>query len=146
MEDQFLIKKFKYYNITILKKTPLGNYFLLIKKDYHNYIKKYKKFLFTTVDKLINTHIKIFEDFNNILNSILEWYTIALIIYSDKQNIIIHTGLAHSEKILYYLEKMFDFHNINSQGINKIKELNNNITSCFRLPSDVNQQFGGYYY
>lgn len=145
MQDHKLAQKFKYYNTTILKNTPLGNYFLLLKKEYGNFINKYNIYLYKNISEIINKYYYILEEFNNILHSILEWYSIARTIYSNKQTIIIHTGLAHSEKIIYYLQKLFEFHIIDSQGINRIEELNNNnITSCFLLPSDINYQFGGY--
>jgi len=145
IQDHKLATKFKYYNITILKNTPLGNYFLLLKKEYAKFINKYIAYLYHRISEIIDKQHNILEDFNTILHSILEWYTIARIIYSNNQTIIVHTGLAHSEKIIYYLQKMFEFHVIDSQGINKIEQLNNNITSCFLLPSDINYQFGGYH-
>ena len=50
---------------------------------------------------------KMFLEFNDILHSILEWYSIAMIINSHKNKVIIHTGLAHSEKIVYYFTNNF---------------------------------------
>ena len=87
---------------------------------------------------------KIFLEFNDILHSILEWYAIAETINSTKNKIIIHTGLAHSEKIVYYLQRIFNYEIIDEQGTNTIGDLTRPVTSCFLLPSDIATQFGGF--
>jgi hypothetical protein len=78
------------------------------------------------------------------LHTIIEWYAIANIINSNKNKAIIHTGLAHSHKIVYYLQKIFNYKIIDEQGITNIRNLNNPITSCFLLPNEIANQFGGF--
>jgi len=67
-----------------------------------------------------------------------------MIVNSHKNKVIIHTGLAHSEKIVYYLESIFNYNIIDKQGTNKVKDLAKPVTSCFLLPSDISKQFGGF--
>lgn len=135
-----LRKQIKIYNSSSLRKTALGRYYLMIKKEYRKFIDTNKNYL-TQKMKDVNRH-KIFNTFNDILHGILEWYSIAIIINSNK-NSIIHTGLAHSEKIVKYLQELFGYKVIDSQGTNTMDQLNQSGLSCFALPSDLNKQFGG---
>jgi len=52
----------------------------------------------------------------------MEWYIIVLILNSDK-NIIIHTGLAHSSKLILMLTKYYKFNQLEYKGINFFDEL-----------------------
>jgi len=141
-DDKFK-KNISLYDVNYLKNNLLGVYFLIIKDNYRNFLNKYKDYLYEKIDNLIN-NTKIFLDFNNLLHSLLEWYSVALLIYSTKNRIIIHTGLAHSSKIVYFLQTIFNYKIIDEQGVNKLKDLNKPITSCFLLPSDIAKQFGGF--
>ena len=88
---------------------------------------------------------RMFLEFNEILHSILEWYSVAMIINSHLNKVIIHMGLAHSEKIIYYLQRIFNYKIIDKQGTNRVNDLNKPVTSCFLLPSDIAKQFGGFF-
>jgi hypothetical protein len=138
------LTKLAYYNIKSLKNTSLGNYYLIIKKQYKMYIHSIRKYLYIKL-KNIDRNI-IFNKFNNILNSILEWYAISKIIYSKKKSIIIHTGLAHSEVIVKNLIEIFNYNILHEDGINNMSVIETkNLKSCFRLPISMHNQFGGYY-
>ena len=83
---------------------------------------------FKTMNKnLLNNNINnistnILEDINDIISHIMEWYIIVLILNSDK-NIIIHTGLAHSSKLILMLTKYYKFNQLEYKGINFFDEL-----------------------
>jgi hypothetical protein len=135
-----LKKQLNIYNTNLLRKTSLGRYYLMLKKEYRKFIDTNRNYLAQKM-KNVNRH-KIFNTFNDILHGILEWYSIARIVNSNK-NSIIHTGLAHSEKIVEHLQKLFGYKIINSQGTNTMDQLNQTGISCFALPTDLNKQFGG---
>jgi hypothetical protein len=144
LNDSRLRKQIPFYDIGYLKTNLLGIYFLLIKYNYKDYVKKYTKYLYEKMDDIIDNK-KMFLEFNDILHSILEWYSIAMIINSHKNKVIIHTGLAHSEKIVYYLQRIFNYKIIDEQGSTQVIDLNKPVASCFLLPSDISKQFGGFY-
>ena len=143
LKDDELRKNIPLYNVDYLKNNLLGVYFLIIKYNYKDYIYKYKDYLYDNINNIINNK-KIFLEFNNLLHSILEWYTIAMTLYSSKDRVIIHTGLAHSSKIVYFLKTIFNYKTIDEQGITKLSDLDKPVTSCFLLPSDIANQFGGF--
>jgi hypothetical protein len=143
LKDEKLKAQIPLYNINYLKHNVLGIYFLLIKYNYKDYVEKYKHHLYANINDIIDNK-KIFLEFNDILHSILEWYAIAETINSTKNKIIIHTGLAHSEKIVYYLQRIFNYEIIDEQGTNTIGDLTRPVTSCFLLPSEIAAQFGGF--
>ena len=62
----------------------------------------------------------ILESIDEILSLIMEYYIILLLI-SDKRNTIIHTGLAHSSKIVDFLKDKFGYTVIESAGLDKIE-------------------------
>jgi hypothetical protein len=146
MKDPKLIKKFRYYNALYLANTHLGSYFLLLKDNYAKFVEKYNDYLYEKMEIIINNNIDIINEFSDILHSLLEWYAIARIVYSSKKSIICHTGLFHSERIVKYLKELFNYNIIDQQGTNTITQLNTSVTSCFRLPHNINKQFGGYIY
>jgi len=89
---------------------------------------------------------------DELLSSIMEWYTIAKIFYDNKSGInkfIIHAGLDHTTKLNKILIENYGYEQINSNGlvdINNIINKNNidNDNNCLKLPSNVSNQFGGY--
>jgi len=54
----------------------------------------------------------------------MEWFTIYKL-YKSKKNIIIHTGLYHSEKILYLLVNLYKYKLLSQDGINTISQAEN---------------------
>lgn len=137
------LNQLDYYNSYKLKNTPLGQYYLQIKKRYTNFVYKNIKNLRKYMGQ-INRSL-IFEEFNDILHDILEWYAVSKIINSEKESIIIHTGLAHSDKIMNILVELFGFKIHHQEGTNEMNNINEtNMKSCFKLPSSMHAQFGGF--
>lgn len=161
--DSFFELKHKYFIDNI------GNVYNKLDIDIDN--EKLKKHFF----ELKNSFIDLKKQYDNVLDekfkdkidellsSIMEWYTIAKIFYNNKSGIhkfIIHAGLFHTtnlNKILidsYGYKKInsdgiIDFENIkdeNDDGVINIKKTNDDDDddNCLRIPSHVNSQFGGY--
>lgn len=165
--DSFFELKHKYFIDNI------GNVYNKLDIDIDN--EKLKKHFFEKKNSFIdlknqynNVLIKnIDEEFKNkideLLSSIMEWYTIAKIFYNNKLGIhkfIIHAGLFHTTNLNEILINSYGYKKINSDGIidfKNIKDENDdgviNIKktnddddddNCLRIPSHVNSQFGGY--
>lgn len=112
----------------------LKNSFIDLKKQYDNVLdEKFK-------DKI-----------DELLNKIMEWYTIAKIFYNNKFGIykfIIHAGLFHTTNLNKILIDSYGYKKINSDGIIDFENIKDDDKidddNCLRIPSHVNNQFGGY--
>jgi hypothetical protein len=149
LNDFFSIKnEYCLNNLSIYKNMPKiksknGEHFLELKKKFYNLVKKNKTNLYDTVLELKNNKINILEKINDMLDNILEWYICASI-NINKSNII-HTGLAHSEKIVDLLEKYYGYKKQLFNGINKLDEIKYKpMNGCIQLPNDIENQFGGF--
>jgi hypothetical protein len=133
------------YNGHILKNTLLGNHFLLIKKNFDKYLKNlnHKKLLFKQVKYLYFNHRSELEKLNKILDDIMEWYICAHIELSKDKPIIIHAGLAHTEKLNEWLKLHYGYKRKHQEGINTINDaIMTQRNGCVKL-SLINTQFGG---
>ena len=81
------------------------------------------------------------EEIDEILSLIMEYYIIILII-SDKRDTIIHTGLAHSTKIVKFLEKIFGYKVVETKGLDHIKDYKGDgIPACTLFPNEQKGRF-----
>jgi hypothetical protein len=129
---------------TDINNEQLKDHFLELNHDYDNLKKQYDK-------KNINEEFK--NKLNELLSSIMEWYTIAKIFYNNRLGInifIVHAGLYHTTNLNKILIDSYGYEKINSDGIidiDKIKNDNdddNDDNNCLKIPSHMNSQFGGY--
>lgn len=120
---------FKHFKVLI-------NEFLKLKKEF-NYLNN-KTIKSIVEEKIYMPLIKL----NEISSLIIEWYSIIQTFSSDKPSVI-HTGLAHSQRIIEYLINFYNFEMINENGINKVEQANNNnkIVSCINLPEEIETKF-----
>jgi len=146
--DDFFSLKNEYCIRTIpiyrkLYNTLQGKHFLMLKNNFRKFLKKYKSLLVYggTVYDIKQNNSTVLEELNEILNGIMEWFTIANI--DSTRNNVIHVGLAHSEKIVEWLIKHYGYTLEMQQGINHMKYLNNNASGCVLLSQDIDKQFGG---
>ena len=141
-------KNIKNLNKTYIENSPFLNIqFKIIKKTYENYKKVYIKHLNQSILYIYNNHIDVLEDFNFILDNIMEFYTI-LNIFKSNKNVIIHTGLAHSEKIIYWLTTIYSYKIIEENGITSIKQTNTIPINdgCIKLSKTIDEQLSKYVY
>jgi hypothetical protein len=120
----------------------LMKHFLKLKDSYDNLKTQYdNNVLVINIDEVFKNKI------DELLSSIMEWYTIAKIFYNNEfciNKFIIHAGLFHTTNLNNILIDSYGYEKINSDGeidINKIKDDDNN---CLKIPFSVNNQFGGY--
>ena len=74
----------------------------------------------------------------------MEWFTIAKIYeltFINNNNIIIHTGLFHSERINDILINIYNYKIINRNGINTINnaEKYHDLVGCIALPNSIDK-------
>jgi hypothetical protein len=82
----------------------------------------------------------VLEEINDISSIIMEWYIILLILNS-KRKTIVHIGLAHSNRVLDFLTKVYLFKLIKQSGINTMKEINDEPIACSLLPRDITESY-----
>jgi hypothetical protein len=124
MKNSYLIKNCKLYNSKELINLPLGRHFLEMKDEFYNLLLKFKKLklLDKNIKYIIDNHLQYLIDINELISKIMEWYICACICYYDNRSLIIHVGLAHSEQIINQLQTTYKYKIIESQGINKLEE------------------------
>jgi len=115
-----------------------------IKRQYDLFKKKHYKLMDVSLNNIIKNNNNILEKINDIISYIMEWYIILLILNSEK-NIIVHTGLAHSSKLIRLLY-WYKFDPIESDGLNFFEQITNsekieNIHACIRLPNHIDDVF-----
>lgn len=125
------------------KENKLNIHFSVIKYIYIKFKDKYKNQLDNTLLSILQNNKNILEEINYHLDNIMEFYTILKIflLKKDKKNIIIHTGLVHSEKILDWLTHIYNYDINSSYGVNNINEIDKINSGCFILPKDINTKF-----
>jgi len=122
-------------SLRVQENNELNQHFQILKENFNNLILKITN-IFNSIDEI-----------NFLIDSIMEWYIIAKIDYHSKYNInkfIIHAGLNHTTNINNLLKKFYKYYDVKSDGetnIHKIKDDNNN---CLKLPTDIDNKFGGY--
>lgn len=133
------------YTEKYISNTKLKLHYDVIKNYYLKYKEEYKSFMDLYLFDLYKNNIIILNEFNSQLDNIMEFFILCKIynLKQDKKNIIIHAGLAHSEKIIFWLENLYDYKTRLSSGHNKIDDLNNKkITNgCIVLPEIIHKQF-----
>ena len=146
LDNTDIISKLSNYNINNLINTLLGKHFLLIKKKFNMLLEELntKKLLNQKIIYLNSNYNKELFKINNLLDDIMEWYICAHIeLYKDK-SIIIHAGLAHTEKIIELLKSHYNFEINYKEGINTINSIGENPRSgCINIPIIIDNQFGG---
>jgi hypothetical protein len=146
VSNSYLSENLSNYNVEKLKDTKLGVHFLLVKNNFKKLLEKNKEFLVFSVQMVKTINSDFFESINNILDQIMEWYICANIMLNNYKPIIIHAGLAHSEKIVELLQVHYQYDKITEKGINKLELTNSDrIEGCMPMPIDTDKQFGGKY-
>lgn len=89
-------------------------------------------------DMVDNKNLEPLLKLNEINSFIIEWYAI-LHTFSTLKPSVIHTGLAHSDRIVNVLQQVYQFDIIDQNGIN---QMNDNldikkIKSCINLPNEI---------
>ena len=144
LQLEYLIEKLPIYNLNKLINTKLGKHFLEIKKNWKKFLENYHVHLNSKMFTLYKYNNRLLENVSDITNEIMEWYICANIELNSNKSIILHTGLAHSDKVLEWLINHYNYKLEKSSGINKMDEIIfKPMSGCISLPDNIETQFGG---
>jgi len=128
----------------LMKNVYLGKHFLELHILFNSYKEKYAKHMGENICEIFKEDKTILEEFNNILDSTMEWFAIAKMfqLKFNKKNVIMHTGLYHSNNIRNKLMELYDYKIVDNNGINTIKDIENNknYNGCISLSPSVTSQ------
>ncbi len=140
----YLVENLPNYNISQLPGTKLGKHFLLLKNNFKKIVETNKAFLYLTVNTVKTLNLEFLELINLLLDQIMEWNICANIMANSDKSIIVHAGLAHSDKLVQLLQSHYQYDKINEIGINNLDlAYGNNMSGCMDMPADTDSQFGG---
>ena len=146
LQHTFVISNISNYNVNILKDTLLGKHFLMLKNRYNDLLESLnqKNLLNQQIRFLNKNHNNLLILINNLLDDIMEWYICAqIILYYDK-SIIIHAGLAHTEKIIKLLQEHYNYEIKKQNGVNKLNESKKGPRNgCIQISENIDELFGG---
>ena len=129
------------YSINYLNNNiKLKNHFDELKQNFLLYKKKYNILMNDNICDIFKNNIEIGDSLNNILDSIMEWYTIANIfeLKYNKKNVIIHTGLYHSNNIKNKLIISYNYIIEYSNGTTNYDSLKTlELNGCVVVPIDI---------
>jgi hypothetical protein len=144
LELDYLIEKLPNYKLEKIINTKLGKHFLEIKKNWKKFLINSQSYLNSKIIIVYKNNSNILEKISDILNEIMEWYICANIELNSNKSIILHTGLAHSDKVIEWLINHYNFIQEDSYGINKMDEIIfKPMSGCIQLPDNIETQFGG---
>lgn len=101
------------------------------------FIKNFKKYENLTLNEILKKDEDYMHSIDNINSLIMEYY-ILLLIFSDKRDSIIHTGLAHSSRLKIILVEEFKFKIVEDVSMTQIENYtgSDNTNACILNPSN----------
>jgi hypothetical protein len=74
LNDKYMRNKLPEYEINIIKDIHLCEHFYIIQKKFYVFTKKYKNLVHSKIIDIIKQDTKCLEEFDEILDSVMEWY------------------------------------------------------------------------
>ena len=131
-------------NITDSKISP-AVHFNELKIIFDDFKKNYNDMMDKTIYFIQQYHIYILNRINNIISMLMEWYVV-LLIHINSKNTVMHLGLAHSNRLLLLLQKVYRFKIISQDGINEISQIRSSIpNACIMIPNDISNMYNKKY-
>jgi hypothetical protein len=126
----------------ILSNHYLNKHLLQLRELFDKYLIDHLNLMDKSMIHIYNHNRYVLEELNLIFDSCMEWFIIAKMYelnLSNNQNIIIHTGLFHSERVNNLLELLYNYKKIYQTGVNTIDTAENykNIKGCISLPNMI---------
>lgn len=137
-QNDFYLKKINFnnvlFNLDLIKKQLIN-----LKNNYEKYKINVNRFMKRSLNYIYQNNFKwVFHSFDKLCSNIMEWYCIYLI-FTNKNNSILHLGLFHTREIVEKLINNHYFYKTFDNGITRYPE-NKNI-SCVYLPVNVLKDF-----
>ena len=119
----YLEKIDNFFNFNYDQNSEYYIQFKIIQNIYLDYKNKYIIYYNEQLLDIFNNNKIILEELNIILDNIMEFYIIINIFKnkSDNKNIIIHTGLLHADKIVFWLTSTYLYTIVEEKGITNIE-------------------------
>lgn len=144
LANTFLQINLPNYNFTQLSGTKLGKHFLQLKNIFKKIVETNSGFLTLGVPTVKNLNQEFLEQINNLLDQIMEWHICACICVANKESVIVHAGLAHTEQVIWLLENHYGYSKVTEKGTNKLSNVyTGDVSGCVLLPVNTSKQFGG---
>jgi hypothetical protein len=136
-------KIYNVYNREFLKNHKLKTHLIKIRDAFSIFLNTNKLLMNNYLYDIYENNKSILIDLNLILDSCMEWYSIAKMYdlqIDNNKNFIIHTGLFHSERIIDVLQKNYNYSIIVNDGINNINDAEKyNHDGCILLPDIITE-------
>ena len=137
VSNVFIKNKLKEYNIDYLCCHTLGKHFIEIKEKFQDFNKNCSNLglLDKKLTEIYQKYRTFLYSFNNHIDDIMEWYMCANIIINKNKTVIIHAGLAHTDKTIDWL-KSYNYKIIEERGItdmNDFPKFHNNMNGCIKI-------------
>jgi hypothetical protein len=143
--NEYMKSNLANYNLDSLINSKLGKHYLILKTHWKKLLENYREFLQLGIWTIKIIRPDFLENINLILDQILEWYICAKISSLSNKSIIVHTGLAHSEKIIDWLQTHYQYQKLIEKGINQLAQTSTReIYGCMGITSETDVQFGGF--
>jgi hypothetical protein len=131
---------------SIYNNTILTNKKLEITKQYNYCFEEFNKYKRNNLDKMNITIQELYqknkdnlEPINELLNSIMEFYTMMQVINCAANNInrfIIHKGLYHTSKLVKWLKKIYGFELVDQKGVTLYEDVDKvEHNGCIKIPN-----------
>ena len=141
--DKINYKKYNVYNSSFLNNHKLKIHLTQIRDMFSLFLANNKLLMDNYLYDIFKNNKSILTDLNLLLDSCMEWYSIAKMYdlqVDNNKNFIIHTGLFHSERIIDILQKNYNYNIIVKDGINNIKDAEKyNHDGCILLPDIITE-------
>ena len=126
-------------------KVSPNTHFKELKDMFKEFILNNKNVMNKNIYYIIQNEISILYQINNLIGMLMEWYII-LLIHNNTKNTVVHVGLAHSNRLLDLLVKVYRFKIIEQSGLNRMADIPISIPSaCVLLPPDVMNMYNKKY-
>jgi len=134
---------FIYKVLELKKRKDVRKHFILLKEQFLKFIEKFVLNLGDkTMMEMFREHASILEEMNTLLDDIMEWYICVSIDVSHKKSIILHAGLAHTDKVIKLLQSIYGYKIKIKQGTNEMTQIFfNNMDGCVTLSPEDNKDF-----
>ncbi len=146
VDNDYLSKNLKSYNINIMFGKKIGYHFIKLKEKFATYVNRYKKYLNYKIKDIIPINKTILNKIDYYLDKLMEWYICVVIYENKKHSIVLHTGLMHSSKVIYLLEILYNYTKTKEYGVNKVSmnvfENSDSLDGCMHLAENDNKLFG----
>jgi len=141
--DKIKNKIYNVYNSKFLNNHKLKIHLMQIRNNFIFFLNTNKLLMDNYMYDIFKNYKSILIDLNLILDSCMEWYSIAKMYdlqLDNNKNFIIHTGLFHSERIIQVLQKIYKYDILVKDGINDIDDAEKyNHNGCILLPDIITE-------